>query len=358
VTLDRWTDEFVQTMVDMGNENVNAQYEAALPADFQKPVEDTPSRRAEVFIRDKYERKRYYRPTKAATRTAAPVSNTPSVVVAPTPHRAPAVDLLGGDPSPSRAQQLPPTDLMGGAAPPSSGASGDLLGGDFLASTPQASSAGDLFSVGADTNQPAAKPSGFGDFQGSPSASRGQDFGDFQGSPTPVASTSFTSGAPSHPGPSASAPPAMDASKNDILSLFNSSPATSASQVPTTGPDYRGALAGVQPQQQTFGQPGGFNNPGMQMPGGPQMGYGGFGMAPTQPQQPFGFSTGSPQQMSQGMNSGMGNMPSPQPQSQNFGFAGSAQHTGMSQSAGLSRPLQNRDVDQSKSDPFAGLAGF
>ncbi|XP_056902880.1 stromal membrane-associated protein 1-like isoform X2 [Takifugu flavidus] len=57
VNLDQWTPEQIQSMVDMGNHRARRLYEAHLPDSFQRPQTD---QAVEVFIRDKYERKRYY----------------------------------------------------------------------------------------------------------------------------------------------------------------------------------------------------------------------------------------------------------------------------------------------------------
>ncbi|XP_068183470.1 stromal membrane-associated protein 1 isoform X2 [Antennarius striatus] len=57
VNLDQWTPEQIQSMVDMGNSRARQLYEAHLPESFRRPQTD---QAVEVFIRDKYERKRYY----------------------------------------------------------------------------------------------------------------------------------------------------------------------------------------------------------------------------------------------------------------------------------------------------------
>ncbi|CAG00369.1 unnamed protein product, partial [Tetraodon nigroviridis] len=63
VNLDQWTPEQIQSMVDMGNNRARLLYEAHLPDTFQRPQTD---QAVEVFIRDKYERKRYYNEALAA----------------------------------------------------------------------------------------------------------------------------------------------------------------------------------------------------------------------------------------------------------------------------------------------------
>uniref|UniRef100_A0A3Q2QWK9 Small ArfGAP 1 n=1 Tax=Fundulus heteroclitus TaxID=8078 RepID=A0A3Q2QWK9_FUNHE len=57
VNLDQWTTEQIQSMVDMGNTRARKLYEAHLPENFRRPQTD---QAVEVFIRDKYERKKYY----------------------------------------------------------------------------------------------------------------------------------------------------------------------------------------------------------------------------------------------------------------------------------------------------------
>ncbi|XP_032383382.1 stromal membrane-associated protein 1 isoform X2 [Etheostoma spectabile] len=56
VNLDQWTSEQIQSMVDMGNSRAKQLYEAYLPENFRRPQTD---QAVEVFIRDKYERKKY-----------------------------------------------------------------------------------------------------------------------------------------------------------------------------------------------------------------------------------------------------------------------------------------------------------
>ncbi|XP_069394406.1 stromal membrane-associated protein 1-like isoform X10 [Paralichthys olivaceus] len=57
VNLDQWTSEQIQSMVDMGNSRARQLYEAHLPESFRRPQTD---QAVEVFIRDKYERKKYF----------------------------------------------------------------------------------------------------------------------------------------------------------------------------------------------------------------------------------------------------------------------------------------------------------
>ncbi|XP_047190696.1 stromal membrane-associated protein 1 isoform X12 [Scophthalmus maximus] len=87
VNLDQWTPEQIQSMVDMSNARARQLYEAHLPESFRRPQTD---QAVEVFIRDKYERKKYF--DKEALTTA------PSECRAsPKKSTEPAVDLLGLD---------------------------------------------------------------------------------------------------------------------------------------------------------------------------------------------------------------------------------------------------------------------
>ncbi|XP_036422140.1 stromal membrane-associated protein 2 [Colossoma macropomum] len=56
VNLDQWTQEQIQCVQEMGNAKARRLYEAFLPECFQRPETD---QAAEIFIRDKYEKKKY-----------------------------------------------------------------------------------------------------------------------------------------------------------------------------------------------------------------------------------------------------------------------------------------------------------
>ncbi|XP_019952038.1 stromal membrane-associated protein 1-like isoform X12 [Paralichthys olivaceus] len=88
VNLDQWTSEQIQSMVDMGNSRARQLYEAHLPESFRRPQTD---QAVEVFIRDKYERKKYF--DKEALTTAPQTECRAS----PKKSTEPAVDLLGLD---------------------------------------------------------------------------------------------------------------------------------------------------------------------------------------------------------------------------------------------------------------------
>ncbi|XP_063347041.1 stromal membrane-associated protein 1-like isoform X4 [Pelmatolapia mariae] len=87
VNLDQWTPEQIQSMVDMGNTRARQLYEAHLPENFRRPQTD---QAVEVFIRDKYERKKYYNKEALATAQAEYRGS-------PKKGTEPAVDLLGLD---------------------------------------------------------------------------------------------------------------------------------------------------------------------------------------------------------------------------------------------------------------------
>ncbi|XP_061736915.1 stromal membrane-associated protein 1-like isoform X2 [Nerophis ophidion] len=57
VNLDQWTSDQIQSIQDMGNTKARQRYEANLPENFRRPQTD---QAVEFFIRDKYEKKKYY----------------------------------------------------------------------------------------------------------------------------------------------------------------------------------------------------------------------------------------------------------------------------------------------------------
>ncbi|XP_024259025.2 stromal membrane-associated protein 1 [Oncorhynchus tshawytscha] len=57
VNLDQWTAAQIQSIVDMGNSKSRQLYEANLPDNYRRPQTD---QAVEFFIRDKYEKKKYY----------------------------------------------------------------------------------------------------------------------------------------------------------------------------------------------------------------------------------------------------------------------------------------------------------
>lgn len=82
VNLDQWTSEQIQGMVEMGNLRARSVYEFNLPDDFRRPQSD---QAAEVFIRDKYERKRFF--NKDALPVKSPEASAP---VSPSPEKTKA----------------------------------------------------------------------------------------------------------------------------------------------------------------------------------------------------------------------------------------------------------------------------
>ncbi|XP_071998273.1 stromal membrane-associated protein 1 isoform X2 [Engystomops pustulosus] len=121
VNLDQWTPEQIQCMQDMGNTKARILYEANLPENFRRPQTD---QSVEFFIRDKYERKKYYDKNAASTmnkekekkreekkkereteKTMKPIAvekvvrKEPQLEVKSSPKKAPemTVDLLGLD---------------------------------------------------------------------------------------------------------------------------------------------------------------------------------------------------------------------------------------------------------------------
>ncbi|XP_044146134.1 stromal membrane-associated protein 1 isoform X1 [Bufo gargarizans] len=85
VNLDQWTPEQIQCMQDMGNTRARLLYEANLPENFRRPQTD---QSVEFFIRDKYERKKYYDKNAAATLSTSssdavqPSASSPSLQAA------------------------------------------------------------------------------------------------------------------------------------------------------------------------------------------------------------------------------------------------------------------------------------
>ncbi|XP_033825364.1 stromal membrane-associated protein 1 [Periophthalmus magnuspinnatus] len=70
VNLDQWTSEQIQSIQDMGNTKARQLYEANLPENFRRPQTD---QAVEFFIRDKYEKKKYY--GKNVTNGSSPKDN-------------------------------------------------------------------------------------------------------------------------------------------------------------------------------------------------------------------------------------------------------------------------------------------
>uniref|UniRef100_A0A6I8NNB1 Small ArfGAP 1 n=1 Tax=Ornithorhynchus anatinus TaxID=9258 RepID=A0A6I8NNB1_ORNAN len=97
VNLDQWTPEQIQCMQDMGNTKARILYEANLPENFRRPQTD---QAVEFFIRDKYEKKKYY--DKNAVNVASPQKKEDQQLdlkksTSPKKTPEPTVDLLGLD---------------------------------------------------------------------------------------------------------------------------------------------------------------------------------------------------------------------------------------------------------------------
>ncbi|CAI5736271.1 unnamed protein product [Peronospora destructor] len=67
INLDSWTMEQVQQMQQWGNTRAKAYYEANIPSDYRIPMEHSSVREKEMWIRDKYERKRFVGNTRDET---------------------------------------------------------------------------------------------------------------------------------------------------------------------------------------------------------------------------------------------------------------------------------------------------
>ncbi|KAJ8334611.1 hypothetical protein SKAU_G00402500 [Synaphobranchus kaupii] len=173
VNLDQWTHEQIQCVQEMGNGKARRLYEAFLPECFQRPETDQAT---EVFIRDKYEKKKYldkginiqtFRKEKSSDSIAkeAPVvfekmkligvflqkkDELQQVKITPKKPSLPVTDLLGldtpapavpnGRPSPAVSHSM---DLLGSMATPSSDstngtpASGSMPTGRTASSMPE-----------------------------------------------------------------------------------------------------------------------------------------------------------------------------------------------------------------------------
>ncbi|XP_025150724.3 stromal membrane-associated protein 1 isoform X4 [Bubalus bubalis] len=97
VNLDQWTPEQIQCMQDMGNTKARLLYEANLPENFRRPQTD---QAVEFFIRDKYEKKKYYDKNAVAITNLQKKEDQqlePKKSTSPKKAAEPTVDLLGLD---------------------------------------------------------------------------------------------------------------------------------------------------------------------------------------------------------------------------------------------------------------------
>ncbi|XP_060728572.1 stromal membrane-associated protein 1 isoform X4 [Tachysurus vachellii] len=93
VNLDQWTPEQIQSVQSMGNTKARQLYEAHLPDNFRRPQTD---QAVEFFIRDKYEKKKYY-DKNAATDTFKREDIQIDSRASPKKSPETAIDLLGLD---------------------------------------------------------------------------------------------------------------------------------------------------------------------------------------------------------------------------------------------------------------------
>ncbi|XP_058652433.1 stromal membrane-associated protein 1 isoform X6 [Onychostoma macrolepis] len=93
VNLDQWTPEQIQSVQSMGNTKARQLYEAHLPENFRRPQTD---QAVEFFIRDKYERKKYY-DKNAVNGAIKREDNQTDSRISPKKSAEPAIDLLGLD---------------------------------------------------------------------------------------------------------------------------------------------------------------------------------------------------------------------------------------------------------------------
>uniref|UniRef100_A0A8D0DPM2 Small ArfGAP 1 n=1 Tax=Salvator merianae TaxID=96440 RepID=A0A8D0DPM2_SALMN len=92
VNLDQWTPEQIQCMQEMGNTRARLLYEANLPENFRRPQTD---QAVEFFIRDKYEKKKYY--DKNAINITSKEDQQLELKASPKKTPESTVDLLGLD---------------------------------------------------------------------------------------------------------------------------------------------------------------------------------------------------------------------------------------------------------------------
>ncbi|XP_071236456.1 stromal membrane-associated protein 1 isoform X5 [Salvelinus alpinus] len=118
VNLDQWTQEQIQSMVDMGNNKAKQLYEAHLPDTFRRPQTD---QAVEFFIRDKYERKKYYDQnglkTASKEREKKKREKDPEKVTRPSSSEKKKVELQTDSRANPRRTPEPAIDLLGLDAP-------------------------------------------------------------------------------------------------------------------------------------------------------------------------------------------------------------------------------------------------
>ncbi|XP_026878759.2 stromal membrane-associated protein 1 isoform X5 [Electrophorus electricus] len=111
VNLDQWTPEQIQSVQSMGNTKARQLYEAHLPDNFRRPQTD---QAVEFFIRDKYEKKKYYDRNAVNDSTKREDIQIDSRA-SPKKSAEPSIDLLGLD---APAVNTSSGGAGSGAAPP------------------------------------------------------------------------------------------------------------------------------------------------------------------------------------------------------------------------------------------------
>ncbi|CAH1448846.1 unnamed protein product [Lactuca virosa] len=100
VTLDEWTDEEVEAMVEVGgNSAVNSIYEAHIPEGVSKPGPDASHEQRTKFIRSKYELQDFLKPGLKISSNSAPRSlpeNTPAQATSSAPTSIPKPECMEG----------------------------------------------------------------------------------------------------------------------------------------------------------------------------------------------------------------------------------------------------------------------
>ncbi|PKU41016.1 stromal membrane-associated protein 1 isoform x1 [Limosa lapponica baueri] len=117
VNLDQWTPEQIQCMQEMGNTKARLLYEANLPENFRRPQTD---QAVEFFIRDKYEKKKYYDKNAAnafnisSSDAAQPLASSPSLQAAAEKSKAEKKEDQQSEAKASPKKSSEPTiDLLG-----------------------------------------------------------------------------------------------------------------------------------------------------------------------------------------------------------------------------------------------------
>ncbi|KAM9738038.1 stromal membrane-associated protein 2 isoform 1-T1 [Menidia menidia] len=220
VNLDQWTQEQVQCVQEMGNAKARRLYEAFLPECFQRPETDQV---AEIFIRDKYDKKKYM----------------DKVIDIQMLRKEKSCDNIPKEPVIFEKMKLkkeasPKTDSQ---------IVTDLLGLDAPAAGPAVSNGGGCVpdsNESPEVSNPALAHSALDPFSSLPSSSSASF-----SKPTPVSNcmpqSRVTASVPENlsffldPKPKAGEGPVKKLSKDSILSLYASTPSVHASSMATHG---------------------------------------------------------------------------------------------------------------------------